>query len=250
MDIATDPAVAADALEAELRSQGSPERARQEKRYLKSKLAFHGATLPQIERAVRAFTVEWPITGHDRLVELVTALWEHPVHERRMAAVTLLERHRQLLGVADLDLLERLIRESGTWAYVDGLAANVVGPICAGAADAGAVLDRWAADDDFWLRRSALLSQLRPLRDGAPLGRFARYADAMLEEKEFFIRKAIGWVLREAGKRRPAEVTAWLGARTQRASGVTVREAVKYLPEEDAAALMRGYRAKRPAISP
>ncbi len=247
MDPAIDPAAAADALEAELRAQGSPERARQEKRYLKSSLAFHGATLPQIERTVRAFTIEWPVSDHDRLVALVTALWQVPVHERRMAAVTLLERHRQLLSVADLDLLERLIRDSRTWAYVDALAANVVGPICAGSPDAGRVLDRWAADDDFWVRRSALLSQLRPLRDGAPLGRFARYADAMLEEKEPFIRKAIGWVLREAGRRRPAEVRDWIAPRTQRASGVTMREAVKYLPEEDAAKLMRAYRSRRPA---
>jgi 3-methyladenine DNA glycosylase AlkD len=114
-------------------------------------------------------------------------------------------------------------------------------------AGAGDVLDRWAADADFWVRRAALLSQLRPLRDGAPLDRFARYADAMLGEREFFIRKAIGWVLREAGKQRPADVVAWLADRTDRASGVTMREAVKYLPEDDAARLMAAYRARRKA---
>jgi 3-methyladenine DNA glycosylase AlkD len=69
----------------------------------------------------------------------------------------------------------------------------------------------------------------------------------MLAEREFFIRKAIGWVLREAGKRRPGEVVAWLGPRTDRASGVTVREAVKYLPAEDAERLLSAYRSKRPA---
>jgi 3-methyladenine DNA glycosylase AlkD len=247
MDPPVDPAVAADALEAELAALGSRERAVQEKRYLKSALSFHGATLPQIERTVRSLTVQHPITDHDWLLALVEALWAKPVHERRMAAVMLLERHRTLLAIGDLALLERLLRESRTWAYVDALAANVVGPLCTGAPDAGTVLDRWATDEDFWIRRAALLSQLRPLRDGAPLDRFTRYADAMLEEKEFFIRKAIGWVLREAGRRRPADVFAWLAPRTNRASGVTMREAVKHLPEEDAAALMRAYRAKRPA---
>jgi 3-methyladenine DNA glycosylase AlkD len=164
-----------------------------------------------------------------------------------MAAVTLLERHRQLLTPADLPLLERLIRESRTWAYVDNLAGNVVGPLCVGAAGTGKVLDRWAQDPDFWVRRSALLSQLRPIRDGAPLDRFLRYADAMLGEKEFFIRKAIGWVLREAGKARPADAVAWLAPRTDRISGVAIREAVKYLPAEDAARLMTAYRGRRPA---
>jgi 3-methyladenine DNA glycosylase AlkD len=109
------------------------------------------------------------------------------------------------------------------------------------------VLDRWAADDDFWLRRAALLAWLRPLRDGAPLDRFLTYADRMLDEREFFIRKAIGWVLREVGKRRPDEVSHWLAPRTHRASGVTMREATKRLPVAERERLMLAYREHRPA---
>jgi 3-methyladenine DNA glycosylase AlkD len=82
------------------------------------------------------------------------------------------------------------------------------------------------------------------LRDGAPLDRFAAYADGMLDEKEFFIRKAIGWVLREAGKQRPDDVVEWLTPRAKRVSGVTMREAVKYLPEGDGAALMTAHRRR------
>jgi 3-methyladenine DNA glycosylase AlkD len=69
----------------------------------------------------------------------------------------------------------------------------------------------------------------------------------MLDEREFFIRKAIGWVLREAGRRRPDEVAAWLAPRTHRASGVTMREAVKRMAPGEAARLMEAYRAGRPA---
>jgi 3-methyladenine DNA glycosylase AlkD len=69
----------------------------------------------------------------------------------------------------------------------------------------------------------------------------------MLDEKEFFIRKAIGWVLREVGKRRPAEVAPWLAPRTHRASGVTMREAVRYLAPDDRERLMAAYREHRPA---
>jgi 3-methyladenine DNA glycosylase AlkD len=104
-----------------------------------------------------------------------------------------------------------------------------------------------ATDGDFWVRRSSLLCELRPIRAGAPLDRFLARAEPMLAEREFFIRKAIGWVLREAGKRRPDEVASWLGPRTNRASGVTMREAVKYLPSEVGAALMAAYREGRPA---
>jgi 3-methyladenine DNA glycosylase AlkD len=123
-----------------------------------------------------------------------------------------------------------------------------VGPI-AGAAPArvGPVLDRWATDADSWVRRASLLAELRGIRAGAPLLAFLARADAMLEEREFFIRKAIGWVLRETGRRRPDEVTGWLVPRTGRASGVTMREATKYLPPGDAARLMAAYREQRPA---
>lgn len=109
-------------------------------------------------------------------------------------------------------------------------------------------LDRWASDADFWVRRSSLLAELRALRKGADLGPFLRRADAMLDEKEYFIRKAIGWVLREVAKNRPAEVLAWLAPRTHRASGVTMREAVRYLPPADADRLVTAYREHRPAV--
>lgn len=163
-----------------------------------------------------------------------------------MAAAFLLDLHHRLLSAADLPLLERLIRESRTWALVDGLAGDVVGRLLLADPNTPASLDRWATDDDFWVRRSALLAHLRRLRAGDELGDFGRYADAMLDEREFFIRKAIGWVLREAAKRRPDAVIAWLEPRVPRASGVTMREAVKYLPSPDAERLMAAYRARRP----
>lgn len=104
--------------------------------------------------------------------------------------------------------------------------------------ETAAVLDRWADDDDFWIRRSALLVLLGPLRKGkGDFERFGRYADSMLDEKEFFIRKAIGWVLRDTAKKRPDLVLEWLLPRAGRASGVTIREAIKPLSEEQRAAV-------------
>jgi 3-methyladenine DNA glycosylase AlkD len=171
------------------------------------------------------------------LIELVETLWAKPVHERRMAAVMLLEAYPELVAPSDLPLLERLIRESKTWAYVDGLAANVLGELLVRSPRTAPKLDRWAKDSDFWVRRSALLAQIKPLKQGRSFARFGRYADAMLDEKEFFIRKAIGWVLRETGKIRPDDVYQWLAPRRDRASGVTMREAVKYVKPEQREAL-------------
>jgi 3-methyladenine DNA glycosylase AlkD len=129
-------------------------------------------------------------------------------------------------------MVEEMIRGSRTWALVDPLAIDIVGPLLERYPELSRRLDRWSADPDFWVRRSALLALLKPMLRGGDFRHFARYADRMLDEREFFIRKAIGWVLREVSKKRPELVKAWLEPRMARASGVTLREAVKYLPAE------------------
>ena len=98
---------------------------------------------------------------------MVEDLWARPVHERRMAAVELLALNADRLRYEDAALLERLLRESRTWALVDGLATSVAGRLVEGDERFGPVLDRWATDDDFWIRRSSLLALLVPCA-GAP----------------------------------------------------------------------------------
>ena len=235
-------------LESFLRRLGSPERAASEQNYLKSYLEFAGVTVPVMRSEAEAWTRHRGGLDHDELTTLARGLWGRPLFECRAMAVIFLERNARLLNPADTDLIEYLLRNSGTWALVDGLATNVAG-VLAERHDVTATLDRWAADPDFWIRRSAMLALLRPLRRGeGDFDRFAGYADTMLEEKEFFIRKAIGWVLREVAKKRPELVAAWLGPRVHRASGVTVREAVKYLPEADRDLLLAGYKTRQPVI--
>jgi len=226
------------AIDAELRSLGTAERAEHERAYLKSELRHYGVPVPAIRGVAKQVRRNRPELTHDQLVELVDALWREPVHERRMAAVELLDQFSSVLVVDDMDLVERLLREARTWALVDGLAASVVGALVEREPAAAEVLDRWAVDDDFWLRRAALLALLVPLRKGGgDFERFGRYADSMLDEREFFIRKAIGWVLRDTGKRRPDLVYEWLLPRAARASSVTMREALKPLSEEQRQAL-------------
>lgn len=233
----------AERIESEIRTLGTPERAAGSKRYLRSDLDFVGATLPDIRCVVKE-TLRANELDREGLLALVDFLWVKPVFERRTAAQILLEERVTLLRADDIMLLERLLRESKTWALVDGLAVNVVGPLVERFESLNATLDLWAADEDFWIRRSALLALLGPLRRGeGDFDRFARYADDLLEEKEFFIRKAIGWILRETSKKRPELVYHWLKPRTNRASGVTMREAVKYLGDERSAELMEIYRA-------
>ncbi len=235
-------------IDAALRKAGSRARAVKERAYLKSELTHYGVDVPTLRRIAKAAVRAHPL-DHDELIAAVEALWVMPVHERRAVAVELLVMRRELLVETDLPLIERLIREARTWVLVDGLAPAVAGPLVERFWALARVIDRWAIDPDVWVRRAALLTLLVPLREGrGDFERFGRYADAMLDDTEVFIRKAIGWVLRETSKKRPAVVAAWLLPRAARASGLTVREGSKHLPAKVRAALIASSgRAPRPA---
>ena len=144
---------------------------------------------------------------------------------------------KQLRG-SDLAAIETLIRDARTWALVDSLAGDVAGGIALRDPSSWPRIDAWATDEDFWVRRSALLALLPGIRAGQPdLDRFERYAALMLAEKEFFIRKAIGWVLREISKKDPRWVADWTARHATAISGVTFREAIRRLPPDEAARL-------------
>jgi 3-methyladenine DNA glycosylase AlkD len=235
-------------IERELRDLGTPERAAGTKAYLKSDLEFTGTTVPATRSVIRSWCRARPGLTREELLAAVEELWARPVFECRLAAVELLDAQAALLQPEDAAPIEQMLRTARTWALVDSLAEHVMGGLVERYPELIATLDRWAGDDDFWLRRSAMLALLRPLRRGeGDFARFSRYADQMLEEKEFFIRKAIGWILRDTAKRRPALVAEWLAPRAHRASGVTIREAVKPLPPGVRDRLLAAYRAGRKA---
>jgi 3-methyladenine DNA glycosylase AlkD len=234
-------------IDAELRTGAAPERAARERAYLKSQLEHYGTPVPAVRAAVKAFRRRTPDLSRSEVIGLASALWAVPVHERRLAAIELLVASLASLDAADIELVERFVREAGTWALVDPLAGDVAGRLVERYPELGAVLDRWVTDGDLWIRRSALLALLRPLRaGGGDFERFGRYADRLLDEREFFIRKAIGWVLRDTAKRRPELVYDWILPRAGRASGVTIREAVKPLSPDQRAAVLAAWAARSP----
>ena len=236
--VAIDVGALAESITNELEACGTADRAMREQGYLKSGLHHFGASVPAIRSVAKTTARRHRDLTHEQLVELVGALWAQPVHECRMVCVELLSAYGDRLDPIDASLLERFVRESRTWALVDGLAISVVGRLVERFPELNQVLDRWATDGDFWLRRSALLALLVPLREGrGDFERFGRYADLMLDEREFFVRKAIGWVLRDTGRQRPDLVFDWLLPRARQASGVTIREAIKPLSAEQRATI-------------
>jgi 3-methyladenine DNA glycosylase AlkD len=216
-----------------MRALGTPERATQEKRYLKSDLEFIGVTVPDMRRVVTAAVKGQGDLDRESAMAWAVELWREPVHELRGAAVEVLRLVVRQLDADDLATIETLIRDSRTWALVDPLAGGIAGAIALRDQRAWPRIDAWAQDADFWVRRSAVLALLPGICSGQPdLDRFERYAAMMLGEKEFFIRKAIGWALRETAKRDPQWVATWTERHLSEISGVTFREAIRRLPPQ------------------
>ncbi len=229
---------------------GSPRRAAGEKSYLKSALHFHGVTVPQVRQAAAAFCKRHPALTRAQLRALAGALLATDYHDVRSLGIAVLERRHNLLLPGDLPWLVEGVRSTANWAHVDWLATKVVGPLVAAlpAARRAAVLTRWARDEHLWVRRTALLAQLDTLRAGGgdfPL--FARLAAPLLPEKEFFIRKAIGWILRDVSRRRPELTFAFLTRHRAALSGLTLREGSRHLPASLRAALAPSSPGRAPA---
>ena len=231
-------------LECELRAVGDEERAVGAKAYLKSDLDFLGVAAKPLRAVARAFQADHSEIDRDALLRLVQALWQRPVFDLKAVAVALLERQSNVLASSDLEFVEYLLRRSHTWALVDWLCTKVAAPVVEREPEmTAAVLRRWSRDEDFWIRRASMLAQLPALRaGGGDFELFASFASRMVGEKEFFIRKAIGWVLRDVSKKRPDLVFGFLLDHVHEVSGLTLREGCKYLPEGQRETLSRARR--------
>ncbi len=213
-------------LRAAIEADATPERARHEKRYLKSDLEHLGAPVPHVRTVAARLARDHPEVAADPW-PLVRACWDEGVYELRSCMAFFLER--ATVSRDDLPALEALLRDSHTWALVDPLAVQVLPR----ASPDPERLAAWAVDDDLWIRRAALLADLKRLRagEGDP-DAWARLAVPNLEHPEFFIRKALGWMLREVGKKRPEWTAAFVARHRDRLSALTVREGTRNLPDE------------------
>jgi 3-methyladenine DNA glycosylase AlkD len=237
---AMDVAAVVRQLEASLAAQGTAERARNEKRYLKSELQFLGATVPMVRREAKTFVRAHAELDRKALRALVGALWSTRIHELRSLAIGIMEQRLDLLRAADTAWLIELVRGAGTWAHVDWLATKVIGGVLMREPSSRVKLDRWAKDESFWVRRTALLSLHDALLSGKDgFEHFARLAAGMLGEREFFIRKAIGWVLRSASLEAPALTVGFVEQHAREMSGLSFREAIRRLPQAEQRRLQR-----------
>lgn len=197
--------------------------------YMKTDMPFYGVPKPERVPIARQVKAQFPPVDVDDYRRKVLSLWNLPHREEKYLAIGYAWTFQPHVAFAQIDLFERMIVEGAWWDLVDELASPIVGKIVLDdRARMRPVLERWIEGPDMWLRRSAILCQNRhnERTDQAMLFEFCL---RRAHEKEFFIRKAIGWALREYARTRPDEVRVFLAEHGDRLSGLSRREAAKHL---------------------
>jgi 3-methyladenine DNA glycosylase AlkD len=168
--------------------------------YMKNNFRFLG--IPKPERAVLSKTLYdfYGKPSKEILYELVPLLWEQPYREYHYLGMECLYFQRKHFQASDLSLFESLMRKQAWWDSIDFISPKLVASLCQTFPELLATtIERWSDDDDFWIRRAALLIQLK-YKEHTQTERLFTCIRKLAHEKEFFIRKAIGWTLRELAK--------------------------------------------------
>ncbi len=205
--------------------------------YMKSALPFLGIAAPLRRQLMAEAVRAHPCPDTATLAATMRHLWRHAKHREEWYAAMELARvgpHRKLLTGALLPVYEEMIVASAWWDCCDDISGTALAELLQREpALMKPLLRRWSRGDDLWLRRAAMLAQRRlrePVFDAALL---YDCIEPSLDDPrfagEFFIRKAIGWALRERSYAAPQEVTDWCRRHAARLSTLTKREALKAL---------------------
>lgn len=213
---------------AELAALANPEDAAQMQAYMKTDMPFFGVKATPRDAVLKAAKARFAPHTRASLIADVEALWQGPQRELKSSAVRW-ARTAKLLTPASMPLFERMIVEGAWWDLVDEIAIHLVGrTLRKHPAQVWPIIDDWIARDDMWLRRSAIICQIGS-KQATDVDRLLRYCRGQLRDTEFFIRKAIGWALRQHGDVDPAPIIAFAQAERANMSGLTWREATRKL---------------------
>ena len=215
-----------------LAERADPERAVAQQRYMKSAMPFRGLSSPELKAALRPLLRDWEPGDRARWEATVRALWDEAAFREERYAALAVARHRRARAFVDaaaMPLLRHLVETGAWWDLVDEVATHLVGDALAGDRDElTPVVRAWARDEDLWVRRTAVLAQVgRGVGTDPELLRDV--VEANVDDPSFWLRKAIGWALRDRARTDPAWVRAEVERLGERLSGLSRREAMKHL---------------------
>lgn len=195
--------------------------------YMKNRVVFFGIKSPERKAIFKAFVKKHGLPSIDELEDIIESLWEQPYRECHYAAVDLLDKMQKELEPKHLPMLEELILTNSWWDTIDMIASHQIGGLLKKHPELiPANTERWIQSDNFWLQRVAIIYQLgyKQDTDAEHLFRFCKLRSG---SKEFFIRKGIGWALRQYSYANPEAVKQFVAA--HELSPLSQREALKGL---------------------
>ena len=200
--------------------------------YMKSDMPFLGVAAAQVKAACRVAFADYAFESAPAWRADVLFLWREAKHrEERYAAISL-SGQRKAAPFQDLDALpmyEELIVTGAWWDYVDELAEHRIGPLLAAHPRAmRKTMLAWSRSDNLWKRRTSIICQMF-FREATDLNLLFSCIEPSLSSPEFFLRKAIGWALRQVGKHDPKAVLRYVNEHRGELSGLSQREALKHL---------------------
>jgi 3-methyladenine DNA glycosylase AlkD len=204
----------------------NPTRAQGTAKYMRNQFVYYGISAHTLRSIAREALEDRSAPDEAGLREVALACWERDEREWQYFACSYIRRHVRHASPAFLATAEQLITTKSWWDTVDTLAAHTVGPLVAANPELTATIDDWIDSDDFWGARSAILHQLT-YKDDTDADKLFDYCLRRSADKEFFIRKAIGWALREYSKTDPCAVAGFVLRNDERLSGLSKREALK-----------------------
>lgn len=218
-----------DRIRADLARESDPDRAPGMQAYMKSALPFLGIRVPRVRAITRAAARAEAGAEVDELVDAARELFDGAGHREEWYAALALMALPAARGRPELIPTHEHFATSGAWwDVVDETAHRIADLHDAHPRDTARVVRDWSTHDDLWLRRLAIISQLGR-KDRVDAALLAEVIDANVSDREFFVRKAIGWALREYARARPEWVRAFVAAHGERLSPLSRREALKHL---------------------
>jgi 3-methyladenine DNA glycosylase AlkD len=209
----------------------NPDKAKGMQAYMKTDTPFYGVQKPARTEILRHIKMEFAPANRDEYEELVTALWELPHREEKYLAQGVAAGFRQFIVPDSLPIYERFIDEGVWWDFVDETATHMIRELVLNHPnEVWPVVDTWAEHDNMWRRRAAIICQVGA-RNRTDVDRLFAFCAVRAHEREFFIRKAIGWALRDYAKTDPGAVADFVNAHEKELSALSFREATKHIRE-------------------
>lgn len=190
-------------LELELKRNSNTKIAAGQKAYMRDQFEFYGIKSPLRRQIQKPFLTKSYIPPKVELEEIVKVLWNKPQREYQFIAQELVYKYVRQFDKNDIELLEYMVTRKSWWDTVDYIAVKLIGPYFIRFPEQlNPCIEKWLGSGNIWLQRCCLLYQLKS-KDKMDTERLEYIIKKLLGSKEFFINKAIGWVLREYSKTNP-----------------------------------------------